>query len=65
MQDVFAYMAMVRVLVEAGNLDGCLGVWEEMKKDKVELDAMAYTTLVTALCKGGRVEKGYELFREI
>ena len=26
MSDVFAYLAMVRVLVEAGNLDGCFGV---------------------------------------
>ena len=28
-------------------------------------DAMVYTTLVTALCKVRRVEKGYELFREM
>ena len=26
---------------------------------------MAYTTLVTALCKDGRVERGYELFKEM
>ena len=25
--DVFAYTVMVRVLVEVGNLDGCLRVW--------------------------------------
>lgn len=60
--DVFAYTAMIRVLVAEGNLDGCLKVWDEMRRDQVEPDAMAYSTLITALCKGNRVEKGYELF---
>lgn len=63
--DVFAYTAMVRVLVSEGNLDGCLMVWEEMRGDKVEPDVMAYATLVMGLCKGNRVEKGYELFNEM
>ncbi|KAL9233800.1 hypothetical protein vseg_008749 [Gypsophila vaccaria] len=61
--DVFAYTAMIRVLVGEGNLDGCLRVWDEMRTDGVQPDAMAYTTLISALCKGGRVEKGYEFFK--
>ncbi|KAK6115383.1 hypothetical protein DH2020_007652 [Rehmannia glutinosa] len=48
-----------------GNLDGCLTVWEEMQKDCVEPDVMAYSTLVMAFCKGNRVGKGYELFKEM
>ena len=31
--DVFAYTAMVRILVGEGNSDGCLQVWEEMRGD--------------------------------
>ncbi|XP_074304876.1 pentatricopeptide repeat-containing protein At4g20740 [Silene latifolia] len=61
--DVFAYTAMIRVLVAEGNLDGCLRVWGEMRMDRVEPDAIAYTTLISALCKGNRVEKGYEFFK--
>ncbi|XP_021774388.1 pentatricopeptide repeat-containing protein At4g20740-like [Chenopodium quinoa] len=61
--DVFAYTAMIRILVGEGNLDGCLKVWNEMEKDKVLPDAMAYTTLISALCKGNRVDKAYELFK--
>lgn len=63
--DVFAYTAMVRVLISEGNLDGCLRVWEEMRHDNVEPDVMAYATIVMGLCKGNRVEKGYELFNEM
>ncbi|KAJ0039135.1 hypothetical protein Pint_23853 [Pistacia integerrima] len=63
--DVFAYTAMLRVLVSEGNLDACWRVWEEMRKDLVEPDVMAYVTLITGFCKGGRVERGYELFREM
>ncbi|KAF8398316.1 hypothetical protein HHK36_017243 [Tetracentron sinense] len=63
--DVFAYTAMIRVLVSEGNLDGCLRVWEEMQRDRIEPDVMAYTTLITGLCKGNRVEKGFELFKEM
>ncbi|KAK9125141.1 hypothetical protein Scep_013987 [Stephania cephalantha] len=64
--DVFAYTAMIRVLVSVGDLEGCLRVWEEMVgRDRVEPDAMAYTTLVTALCRGGEVERGFGLFREM
>ncbi|KAK1557515.1 hypothetical protein Q3G72_026085 [Acer saccharum] len=31
----------------------------------VEPDVMAYVTLIMGLCKGGEVERGYELFREM
>lgn len=61
--DVFAYTAMIRVLVAEGDLDGCLKVWDEMRSDDVEPDAMAYTTLITALCKGNRAEEAYEFFK--
>ncbi|MBA0811295.1 hypothetical protein Gohar_003210 [Gossypium harknessii] len=63
--DVFAYTAMIKILVSKGNLDGCLRVWEEMRRDGVEPDVMAYVTLVAGLCKGGRVQRGYELFKEM
>lgn len=63
--DVFAYTAMIKILVSEGNLDGCLRVWQEMESDKVQPDVMAYATLVTGLCKGNRVEKGYEFFKEM
>ncbi|KAL1166290.1 hypothetical protein V6Z11_A06G187100 [Gossypium hirsutum] len=63
--DVFAYTAMIKILVSKGNLDGCLRVWEEMQRDGVEPDVMAYVTLVAGLCKGGRVQRGYELFKEM
>ncbi|KAL2898408.1 hypothetical protein RDABS01_040190 [Bienertia sinuspersici] len=63
--DIFAYTAMIRILVEEGNLDGCLKVWDEMERDKVVPDAMAYTTLISALCKGNRVDKAYEIFRSM
>ncbi|KAK1421274.1 hypothetical protein QVD17_23473 [Tagetes erecta] len=63
--DVFAYTAMIRILVSEGDLDGCLRVWKEMQRDKVQPDVMAYATLVTGLCKGSRVEKGYEFFKEM
>lgn len=61
--DVFAYTAMIHILVGEMNLDGCLKVWDEMERDKVVPDAMAYTTLISALCKGSRVDKAYELFK--
>lgn len=61
--DVFAYTAMIRILVAEGNLEGCLKVWDEMERDKVVPDAMAYTTLISALCKGNRVDRAYELFK--
>ncbi|KAK9682481.1 hypothetical protein RND81_10G076900 [Saponaria officinalis] len=63
--DVFAYTAMIRVLVAEGNLDACLRVWDEMRVDHVEPDAMAYTTLISALCKGGRVDKAYKFFKSM
>ncbi|KVI00772.1 pentatricopeptide repeat-containing protein At4g20740 [Cynara cardunculus var. scolymus] len=63
--DVFAYTAMIKILVSEGNLDGCLRVWQEMESDKVQPDVLAYATLVMGLCKGNRVEKGYELFKEM
>nr|XP_043609746.1 pentatricopeptide repeat-containing protein At4g20740 [Erigeron canadensis]XP_043609747.1 pentatricopeptide repeat-containing protein At4g20740 [Erigeron canadensis] len=63
--DVFAYTAMIRILVSEGNLDGCLRVWEEMVRDKVQPDVMAYTTLIMGLCKGNRVDKGHELFKDM
>ncbi|CAL2237375.1 unnamed protein product [Prunus armeniaca] len=61
------WMKMLQLLerMRRGTWDGCLRVWEEMKRDRVGADVMAYATLVTGLCKGGRVEKGYELFREM
>ncbi|CAO2816202.1 unnamed protein product [Amaranthus hypochondriacus] len=61
--DVFAYTAMIRILVGERNLDGCLKVWDEMERDKVVPDAMAYTTLISALCEGNRVDKAYEIFK--
>ncbi|KMT17191.1 hypothetical protein BVRB_2g040990 [Beta vulgaris subsp. vulgaris] len=61
--DIFAYTAMIRILVAEGNIEGCLKVWDEMERDKVVPDAMAYTTLISALCKGNRVNKAYELFK--
>ncbi|PWA38618.1 Pentatricopeptide repeat-containing protein [Artemisia annua] len=63
--DVFAYTAMIKILVSEGNLDGCLRVWKEMDRDKVQPDVMAYATLVIGLCKGNRVEKGYEFFKDM
>ncbi|KAL8210683.1 hypothetical protein R6Q57_005120 [Mikania cordata] len=63
--DVFAYTAMIRILVSEGDLDGCLRVWKEMESDKVQPDVMAYATLVMGLCKGNRVDKGYEFFKEM
>ncbi|KAK9062983.1 hypothetical protein SSX86_016853 [Deinandra increscens subsp. villosa] len=63
--DVFAYTAMIRILVSEGDLDGCLKVWKEMESDKVQPDVMAYATLVTGLCKGNRVDKGHEFFKEM
>ncbi|KAI7739542.1 hypothetical protein M8C21_017353, partial [Ambrosia artemisiifolia] len=63
--DVFAYTAMVRILVSEGYLDGCLRLGKEMERDKVQPDVMAYATLVTGLCKGNRVDKGYEFFKEM
>ncbi|KAK0574506.1 hypothetical protein LWI29_024705 [Acer saccharum] len=57
---------MVKVLVSEGNLDACCRVWEEMRKDMVEPDVMAYVvTLIMGLCKGGETERGYEMFREM
>ncbi|KHN11425.1 Pentatricopeptide repeat-containing protein [Glycine soja] len=58
-------MALVKILVPAGNLDACLRVWEEMKRDRVEPDVKAYATMIVGLAKGGRVQEGYELFREM
>ena len=46
-------------------MDGCVKVWGEMRRDGVEADVMAYVTMVKGLCEGGRVEKGFELFREM
>ncbi|ONK67520.1 uncharacterized protein A4U43_C05F890 [Asparagus officinalis] len=63
--DVFAYTAILKVLANAGNFEGCLRVWEEMRRDKVDPDAMAYATIVSGLCKNGNVDKGVELFREM
>ncbi|KAL4592617.1 hypothetical protein LXL04_005619 [Taraxacum kok-saghyz] len=63
--DVFAYTAMIRILISEQNLDGCLTIWREMESDKVQTDAMAYTTLIMGLCKGNKVEKGHELFKEM
>lgn len=63
--DVFAYTAMIRILVSEGNLDGCLRVWQEMESDKVKPDVMAYTTLVIGLCNGNRVDTGHEFFKEM
>ncbi|KAI3705151.1 hypothetical protein L1987_75384 [Smallanthus sonchifolius] len=63
--DVFAYTAMIRILVSEGYLDGCLRVWKEMESDKVHPDVMAYATLVIGLCKGNRVDKGHEFFKEM
>ncbi|KAM0069023.1 putative tetratricopeptide-like helical domain superfamily [Helianthus debilis subsp. tardiflorus] len=63
--DVFAYTAMIRILVSEEDLDGCLRVWKEMERDKVQPDVMAYATLVTGLCKGNRVDKGYEFFKQM
>lgn len=54
-----------RVLVLKGDLEGCLRVWGEMQKDRVEPDAMAYSTLVMALCKGNQVDIGYEMFKKM
>ncbi|RVX00395.1 Pentatricopeptide repeat-containing protein [Vitis vinifera] len=66
-EESVTYMIWLKgyVLVAEGNLDGCLRVWEEMRKDKVEPDVMAYTTLVAALCNGNRVGEGFELFKEM
>ncbi|GLT92880.1 hypothetical protein SLE2022_106920 [Rubroshorea leprosula] len=36
-----------------------------MKKDGVKPDTMAYTTLVMGLCKGGRVGRGFDFFKEM
>ncbi|GLT55421.1 hypothetical protein SLA2020_285420 [Shorea laevis] len=36
-----------------------------MRRDNVDPDVIAYATLVSGLCKGGRVEKGYEFFKEM
>ncbi|XP_071737296.1 pentatricopeptide repeat-containing protein At4g20740 [Rutidosis leptorrhynchoides] len=63
--DVFAYTAMIKILVSEGNLNGCLRVWEEMVSDKVQPDVMAYSTLITGLCKENRVENGYEFFKDM
>ncbi|KAI3809027.1 hypothetical protein L1987_24993 [Smallanthus sonchifolius] len=63
--DVFAYTAMIRILVSEGDLDGCLRVWKEMESDRVQPDVMAYATLVMGLCKGNRVDKGHEFFKEM
>ncbi|MED6182926.1 hypothetical protein PIB30_033243 [Stylosanthes scabra] len=63
--DVFAYTTLVRMLVPGGNLDGCLRVWAEMKKDKVEPDVMVYATIIIGLSKAGRVEEGYRADLEI
>lgn len=63
--DVFAYTAMVKVLIGEGNLDGCLRIWEEMRRDEVEPDVMAYGTLVTGLCKRRQIEKAYKFFKEM
>ncbi|GFY94953.1 pentatricopeptide repeat (PPR-like) superfamily protein [Actinidia rufa] len=55
--EVFAYTAMVRVLVGGGgNVDMCLRVWDEMRRDRVELDGMAYGTLVMGAIYGSLVE---------
>uniref|UniRef100_A0A7N2MSG5 Pentatricopeptide repeat-containing protein n=1 Tax=Quercus lobata TaxID=97700 RepID=A0A7N2MSG5_QUELO len=53
------FMVLIKGLCKVERID------EMLKKDKVEPDTMVYTTLVTVLCKCGRVEKGYELFREM
>ncbi|KAI3510976.1 hypothetical protein L1887_18117 [Cichorium endivia] len=63
--DVFAYTAMIRILISEQNLNGCLRIWEEMASDKIQPDAMAYTTLIMGLCKGNRVEKGFKFFKEM
>ncbi|XP_023768922.1 pentatricopeptide repeat-containing protein At4g20740 [Lactuca sativa] len=63
--DVFAYTAMIRILISEQNLDGCLRIWGEMESDNVQPDAMAYTTLIMGLCKGNRVQKGYEFFKDM
>ncbi|XP_027114005.2 pentatricopeptide repeat-containing protein At4g20740 [Coffea arabica] len=63
--DVFAYTAMVKVLIGEGNLDGCLRIWEEMRRDEVEPDVMAYGTLVTGLCKRRQIGKAYKFFKEM
>ncbi|KFK31637.1 hypothetical protein AALP_AA6G139000 [Arabis alpina] len=63
--DVFAYTAMIRMLVSEGSVDAGLRVWDEMKCDRIEPDVVAYGILVMGLCKEGRVERGYELFKEM
>nr|GEW64532.1 hypothetical protein [Tanacetum cinerariifolium] len=63
--DVFAYTAMIKILVSEGNLEGCLRVWTEMERDKVHPDVMAYATLIIGLCKGNRIDKGYEFFKDM
>jgi len=63
--DVFAYTALVRILVRVGDLDACLRVWEEMKRDGVVVDPKAYATMIVGLAKGGKVQEGYELFKEM
>jgi pentatricopeptide repeat protein len=46
-------------------MDGCIRVWKEMEKDGVELDPMAYATMIGGLCKAGMVEEAAELFKEM
>jgi pentatricopeptide repeat protein len=56
---------MVKLMADRGNMDRCLRIWDEIKRDGVEVDVMGYATMVSGLCKVGKVKEGLELFNEM
>ncbi|KAK9734615.1 hypothetical protein RND81_04G152000 [Saponaria officinalis] len=62
-QNLITWCAMMSVYGMHGQFDEVFGLFDELLIRGVELDAVVFTTVLTACSHGGRVETGKEYFK--
>ncbi|XP_047322406.1 pentatricopeptide repeat-containing protein At3g14580, mitochondrial [Impatiens glandulifera] len=64
--NVRTYSTLMHGLFERRRFDEAFGLFERMEKEGIELDTIAYNTLIWGMRKqGGKVEEGVELLRRM
>jgi leucine-rich PPR motif-containing protein, mitochondrial len=60
-----AYSALIKRMGDAGDLEGCVEVMNELKKNGINVDVVTYRTLVEAYAKSGRVLDALAVLEEM
>merc|ERR1719214_259383 len=56
---------MIDACARCGSMDKVPQLLEEMKRDKVDLDVITYSTLVKGYCNAGDVDKAFKVLAEM